>query len=93
MADSEVTPSLARLLQDHPDNGGEGRECGCGEWRAWMKDGEPNGCYEEHVEAVLLASFVLVPKDQLHQETQPDYCTSHCCQEGPPCPKKVKRPE
>ena len=49
---------LARHLQDHPIQDG-GNACGCGEWRAWTKDGSPNGCYEEHVAAAAVEALQL----------------------------------
>lgn len=54
---AEPQAKIVEVLENHPalENW---RECGCGEWRAWTKDG-PNGNYEEHIAAVLVAALEL----------------------------------
>jgi hypothetical protein len=70
-ADSEVTtPSLEAVLRLHlPVDDGEGFFCSCSSTAVLLEEGIATSYTPEHLAAVLLASFVLVPKDQLHQET------------------------
>jgi len=53
---STPTEAIAQVLQDH-SYVDYGRACGHDDWRAWTKDGEPNGCWEEHVAAVVVAAL------------------------------------
>jgi len=57
-------PSLAEVLQDHPIlDGGNG--CGCGRWHAWTKDGELNGCWEEHAQDAWREACAITTVEQL----------------------------
>jgi hypothetical protein len=69
-ADSEVTtPSPEAVLRLHqPVDDGEGFFCSCSSTAVLLEEGIATSYTPEHLAAVLQASFVLVPKDQLHQE-------------------------